>query len=318
MKILFFALLLALFSNKTSVAQLGIEASRETGTSKWVHSDGKSGIKITYAFELQQVRETTLLVNLTIEDKSENIIYNYGSFELTAQNVLNTKELSNLLKRRYFGLFTQYGKSALEKHNSHLNAMVLKIKDTLKTRNHHSFVFQALRMYQTIAKGAKRDIKNTGSINFTVFGGYKNGICSFECEEDMTFNIGDFKRYLIDRKSADINNKGIDYYLGALENETAATLNFSEISDRLTSYFEREGFPIREQPAGDSDVPNARWPQGGECGCCGNYSGNCYFWSKLCLAHDMACQQCQWQACFNGCVPSSCSGNTIAWYWWIL
>jgi hypothetical protein len=31
MKILFFALLLALFSNKTSVAQLGIEASRETG-----------------------------------------------------------------------------------------------------------------------------------------------------------------------------------------------------------------------------------------------------------------------------------------------
>ncbi len=153
--------------------------------------------------------------------------------------------------------------------------------------------------------GAERDTNGSGNVDFTVFGGYENAINSFVCEQEIIINIIDFRNYLINRKQTDKSNVGIDYYLGALQNETAISLNQFEINQKLSFYF----FTTQGRAA---------WPQGGQCGCCGNYSGNCYYWSSACLAHDMACQQCQHSWCFSGCVPSSCSGNTIAWYWWIV
>lgn len=46
---------------------------------------------------------------------------------------------------------------------------------------------------------------------------------------------------------------------------------------------------------------------GGECGCCGNYSGPCYYCSVVCYTHDQTCETCtpRWY-CFSGCVPGSC------------
>lgn len=146
---------------------------------------------------------------------------------------------------------------------------------------------------------------------FTVFGGYINAINPFVCEEDMIFNIVNFRQYLRNRKLTDKNNVGIDYYLGALQNQTSKALNIFQINQRLNAYFIAQ----RQLPTNSIALS---LPQGVECGCCGNYSGTCDFWSSVCLAHDMACQQCQWDLCFAGCVPSSCSGNTIAWYWFLV
>lgn len=112
-----------------------------------------------------------------------------------------------------------------------------------------------------------------------------------------------FKSYLTTLKTTS-TNPGIDYFLEALSNEISDSLNIVEITNRLNTYFNQT---------------TARWPQGGECGCCGNYQGPCLLWSKICLIHDYQCQTCtpKWY-CFKGCVPSSCKGNTISWYWWLI
>lgn len=131
---------------------------------------------------------------------------------------------------------------------------------------------------------------------------YINGINSFSCEEDEYINIPMFKSYLNTLKNTS-TDPGIDYFLGALSNVTTQTLNIVQITSRLNTYF----------------ASRFGWPQGGQCGCCGNYQGPCLFWSKICLIHDYQCQTCtpRWY-CFPGCVASSCSGNTISWYWWTI
>jgi hypothetical protein len=43
--------------------------------------------------------------------------------------------------------------------------------------------------------------------------------------------------------------------------------------------------------------------QGGDCGCCNNYSGPCYFCHLGCYMHDQACEDCGW-----GCGPTCVSG----------
>lgn len=292
----------------------GIQESLEVGASQWVHQNIQNGYTITYDYSLQQNRGTKLTVSLIISDG--RVIVDYGSIELTTENVLSVSELNFMLKSKYSNLFALYGKNSFLAHLGSLNSMVKSVKDTLNSRNEHSFVYQGLRMFQSIFKGALRDINNDGSVNFTLFGGYQNGLNSFECEEDLVFNVADFKSYLNSRKTVDATNVGIDYFLGALNSSTSSVMTFSEIQSKLDVYFDNQNYPSRPSPNGDGSY--SKVPQGGQCGCCGNYSGNCYYWSSVCLAHDMACQQCQWQACFGGCVPGSCSGNTISWYWFLV
>lgn len=277
---------------------------------KWSFTDSQTGIKIDYNFQkIVSMNDTSLKVSITITDKSLKQPINYGSILLNSSNVLNKDSLSNILKALYSSLISTYDYQILSRHSDILNQMIKNIRDTISIRNNHSFVYQGLCMFKSLLAGVKRDGNKDGKINFTVFGGYINAINPFVCEEDIVFNIAKFRKYLSDRKLTDKDNIGIDYYLDALQNETANTLNVFEINQRLSTYFNKNT---------QMSTSSLNFPQGGECGCCGNYSGACYYWNSACLAHDMACQQCQWDLCFGGCVPSSCSGNTIAWYWFIL
>jgi hypothetical protein len=45
--------------------------------------------------------------------------------------------------------------------------------------------------------------------------------------------------------------------------------------------------------------------QGGDCGCCGNYSGLCYFCHLGCYMHDQECEGCGF-GCVPACVPRPC------------
>jgi hypothetical protein len=313
-----FLIVLATLVAINTFAQNRIEPNNYTSSAQWICNILKDNVKLTYSFSLQQTGGTSLNVSLAIQNNTTAEVFDYGTVQFKEETILNKTELQKLLKNKYSELFNRYGRQVLLNHIQYLNFMVSSVRDTLKDKNHYSFVYQALRFFQTVTNASNRDTKNKGEVPFTIFGGYTKSICSFVCEEDMVFNIGDFKRYLVDRKVTDSNNKGIDYYLESLRDVNSDSLRFSEISQLLETYFTNSGVAINPNPMENSDATNARWPQGGECGCCGNYSGNCYFWSRICLAHDMACQRCQWDLCFRGCVPSSCSGNTISWYWWIL
>lgn len=185
---------------------------------QWIHNDEKNVVQITYDFSLNvKDGDSSLSLNLTINDKQENQTFDYGNIILNSKNVLDSNYLSKLLNTKYSTFWKQYGREIILKHSGYLSLMALNVRDTISQRNQHSFVYQGLFMFRSLLNGAKRDTKNNGVINFTVLDSYVLALSSFGCKEEVYINIPDFKNYLEERKKWDKENKGIDYYLGALK-----------------------------------------------------------------------------------------------------
>lgn len=273
----------------------------QTNAQSWTFVDELSNIKLTYTYELKTLeKDSSLNINLSATDILNNFVFDYGSVLLDSKNVLNSYSLGKTLKSKYSEISKIISKQNMVIHHNILNKMIISLKDTLSERNQYSFVFQGLFMYLSILNGANRESQN---LEFTVMDSYKLNLTSFVCQEDVSINIPEFLEYLNERKKWDKENAGIDYYLNTFKVSENISLNMTEITIKLDEYF-------REK--------NEDWPQGGECGCCANYSGPCIRWSQICLAHDMACQRCQYSWCFPGCKPTSCRNNTISWYWFLV
>lgn len=273
------------------------------GTAQWIYVD--NNVKVVYKYDLSYAeKDTSLSTSLTIEDADKNLTINYAAFQFNDQNIRNKEALTELLSGAYKNAAEKYGTTTLLQYAGYVDKMMDQISSTLEDRQLRSLVYQSLCIYHTLSKAPARDKEECGNVSFTIMDSYMNGLTAFSIEEDEFINIPQFKDFL-KKLSQTQDNEGITYYLEALQNETAEVLNVVQITERLQTYF--------------NETKAARWPQGGQCGCCGNYSGPCYYWSKICLLHDYQCQTCtpRWY-CLSGCVPSSCSGNTISWYWWIL
>lgn len=286
-------------SGKKSAASLsGIQAPED----RWIYDNPADGTTLTFTYSLQNDgTDTSLSTSLLLEDHKNGVTIDYGAFELNDGNVRNKEVLGATLLNKYQDLVTNYTTRTLQQYTGHVEKMLTVIADTAKPNIMRSLVFQSLAMYNTLSKGAGRDVRQNGNITFNVYDGYTTGLSSFSVKEDVYIDIPGFKDYLRRQTQP---NEGIEYYLGALENVTDPRLNMLEITMKLQEYFTAHA---------------VLWPRGGQCGCCGNYSGPCYYWSEVCLAHDYACQSCspRW-FCFSGCKPTSCKNNTIPWYYWLL
>jgi hypothetical protein len=273
---------------------------------QWVHTDVSNNIKITYDYsQTTQSTDTSLLLGLQIRDLSTNTIYNYGTISLSTSNVRDSLQLNPMIKQKYVNILDSIGKPLIDSHLRHFNIMIANIRDTIG-RNKNSYVYQGLFMFQSAMNGVNRDPSGSGNIKFSVSGTYILQITSFVVQEDQIINVGDFIDYLNARKVWDTANLGIDYYLGALANTNEDNLNAVQITQLLTNYFAQT-------------QSNGKFPQGNQCGCCGNYVGNCAFWSHWCLLHDRACQSCAYIWCGPQCQPIPCSQTgSVSWYWFVL
>ncbi len=280
------------------------------------YSDFENKINLAYNINKQiNKSDSSLLITLQCIDTENDELIICPSILLHKNNVLNIDSLSLIVKNNYLTLISKYNKGTILRVSNAINRFATKVFDTLSERRQHSFAFQGILIFRTILMGVMRDINYNGAIDFTIFQGYTYAVNGFACEEDIVFNLTDFKKYLQNRKRYDNTNEGIDYYLSALQNDTSDFLNFKEIKVRLQTFFNRNQ---KSQNLSSGRISAFRFPQGAECGCCGNYAGPCYYWSPVCLAHDYACQTCLpvW-FCFGGCVASSCTGNTISWEYWL-
>lgn len=285
-KLLFFCLIL-------------FAAGTQMAFSQWIHRNAGEGIIVKYGVQLNVAnRDTAMVISLKIKDDVLRKTIDYGSISLTPSNVKDTVALNAMLKDKYRTLFRANGRTPVLRHSDFVETMALSIHDTTDAKFQRSYVYQGLLMFSSLLKGARRDVANTGSVNYRVMETFPVVVSGFVCEQDVVINAAEFKAYLRERQPDDPTNGGIQHYLNALE-YLNGNMTMSQIRVQLNNYF-----------------MTSRWPQGGQCGCCGNYSGNCYYWNAGCLAHDMACQRCQHSWCFSGCKPTSCSGNSIAWYWY--
>ncbi len=269
---------------------------------QWVYTD--NNVNVTYTYEINSNNGDTILnTSLSVSDLVIPKTYVLGNFVFKMNNIRNKDSISNILSTQYQILKQQYSLSELINISSSVEKLLIQQVNSLQRDKLRSLVYQALGIYNSLIKGSLRD--NGGSeVIFTPSDSYIVGINTFSCEEEQVINIKKFISYLTTQKSINPNDPGYDYFLNALKNETRPTLNIKELNAKLADYF---------------NSTMGRWPQGGQCGCCGNYTGNCYYWNSICLMHDYQCQTCSpaWY-CGPTCVSSSCSGNTISWYWFLV
>jgi len=134
--------------------------------------------------------------------------------------------------------------------------------------------------------------------------------------EGYQFNPNTLLKYLIQESGQFVAASKIDklvrdefdsYWKKLKENERKQFYNnnltlsmFSTITTRSDSY---DGSPM-DPFCWIYDVRS-----GSDCGCCGNYSGACWYCSWICFVHDYGCQTCNRIECFWGCVPEPCANN---------
>jgi hypothetical protein len=265
------------------------------------YTDPETGITLTYTYSYSNTEtDSTLTTSLVATNSESDPIIDYGTFVLNGGNVKEKDALTAMITSAYGSLFTTYGYSTLQSYAGLVEKMLESISEEAEESDMKNYVFQSLCMFNTLAKAVNRDNARTGSVPFTVGEGYLRDLSSFAVEEDVLIDVDDFKAWLETQREVQPGNEGIDYFTNGLATVTGTqTLKFVNLA--MEDFFEPGGFP-----------------QGTECGCCGNYVGPCAYWSTLCLVHDYTCQNCRpWWYCFRGCKPTSCSGNTISTYWFI-
>jgi hypothetical protein len=258
---------------------------------------------VTYNYQvIPNGGDTILKTSLLFGSMANDLIVNIGNLEFKQNNIRNLDSLAKILTTQYAYLKTTYGKAVLQEYSFMLERMLVLQSETLTQNSQRSLVFQVLCFYHSLLNASLRD-DNT-PMTFTPIESFINGTTSFSCEEEQYINIPAFKAYLTALQPQQPNNVGIGYFLNALKYEQSPVLSILQINKVLIKYFSIAG-------CGGGSC----WPQGSDCGCCGNYQGPCYFWHPICLLHDYMCQNCKprW-FCFSGCIPSDCSGAAISWF----
>ncbi|SMC66302.1 hypothetical protein [Pedobacter africanus] len=131
-----------------------------------------------------------------------------------------------------------------------------------------------------------------------VFEGYNLGLSSFALNEDIIVNKPLLQAIISqDLISASSDNRGLYVFQDVLETMNSSTFTLKDLLAAFDVY--RNSHPELNSFVG-------WWPRGSSHGCCGNYSGACYYWHPICYVHDKICKKCtpSW-FCFSGCVPDA-------------
>ena len=159
-------------------------------------------------------------------------------------------------------------------------------------------VFNAISRHNEISM-----FKSTNSspiVEITAYEGYITGLTPFRAKEDITLNISDFENWLDNYSGSRLLNRDIKY----IKEKINGLQNLS-----LKEYQNLVHEPLNTQRKSNVSSKNVDcwFLCGGDCGCCGNYEGQCYYAHVLCYAHDYLCESCDpgW-FCFSGCQPTPC------------
>ncbi len=134
------------------------------------------------------------------------------------------------------------------------------------------------------------------SYNQDVYEGTVRGLSPFIFNDDIVIIKQSFQSMLSeDLLSYPNDNMGMYVFQEALNNISSSTFTLKDFLSEIDNY--RTLHPELASGAG-------WWPSGSSHGCCGNYSGPCYYWHPICYIHDKLCAKCtpKW-FCLSGCVP---------------
>lgn len=202
-------------------------------------------------------------------------------------------------------LLNQKGVQVSAAEESLLEKLILNIKTSDSDFN--SDLAKSIYYHTAIVKAVKRAIENNATdCNCAPVPLYFTDNSPFLCQQDLGYDVNELLDNLksnpsvIAEKYDSLTIQGVKSFLESKSTETEF-ISFEE------SYIElSNGVPTNEFNDIIDDHIETAWclfGQGSDLGCCGNYSGCCWFATDLCLQHDLACLNCDYSWCFDGCVP---------------
>ena len=180
--------------------------------------------------------------------------------------------------------------------------------------NSSSSLFESFFFHNAIINSIKRSKINGQDCGCTPHPGYFVDKANFWCQEDYLINP---KKYLegIIKSNYKPNSTEIIVvdFLKSVENHEFISIDkLFEVIETKSAFLERIDYVYssemkkiaRTSDDEDDDILRKPCLKGNQWGCCGNYSGCCWYKSIICLAHDYYCQTCtpRW-FCLPGCVP---------------
>lgn len=159
-----------------------------------------------------------------------------------------------------------------------------------------------VNFHNAILNSTIRSNNENSDCNCTVHPGFIVDKTFFNCQEDQFYNVDELSSILSDYADNNVLDIPTSNLITYLQNTSETKIRFD---DYYNFYFPKEDF---QNSITDflQNSPNKRcWlGQGSGHGCCGNYSGCCYYINPICHVHDAMCSDCRpsW-FCLPGCKP---------------
>jgi hypothetical protein len=242
-------------------------------------------------------------LNIDMKFEKNNLIESH-SFSIDVSSKGYRLNISDKLKNYSKELFNNY--SSLEAKL--ISQSITSFLDTYEEPN--DFIKEELQglfyirsMFNAIYRAKESQLFRTdnslSNIEIHSYEGYITGLSPYHAKEDIQLDMNDFQNWLDNYSGSRLPDEDILYIKSKVNGLNTLTL--------------MEYQNIVHKPLGQlNDASNKNSQRcwilcGGDCGCCGNYDGQCYYGHVLCYAHDYLCQSCSpsW-FCFSGCEATPC------------
>jgi hypothetical protein len=243
------------------------------------------------------------------------------------KDINSKKEINKLIEKKANSIKTIYSYETLTKVKNLLQILPEKLFFKLEREDYYNEKNLAIFYHLAIFNSAIRAIDfSKNSCNCGLYSKSLNEKTPFFCSEDKLVDkesilvlLTEISKNISFKNKTFIPNQTILFINNSKKNIFQASdidrVLRKEFNDFLNNKFSKEekkeilnqaGFTTNNKilPL-DPECILYGASTGGDCGCCGNYSGPCYYCHIACYLHDLACEDCGW-GCGWACVPGPC------------
>lgn len=285
-----------------------------------------NNVQLTY--KLNNSNEKIRLVTTLTTDsiKTFFLINKNNKWEIIYGLYANTKDEN--YKNSLNKIIENKGEIVLELNEPLIATVLSELRNTpkllfenLKKEDYYNdaslAIFWHLAIFNTASRAKENNDTNCHCSEYT---DSLNEKMPFFCSEDKLVSKEEVYYLLVNVVSGKefgnkhfIPNKSLKYLENATEHIQASEigsvlkLEFKEFWQKTLTEKERNTFNENISSRGFWDAECFLYDvdSGGDCGCCGNYSGDCNYCHMGCYLHDLACEDCGW-GCGPDCVEGPC------------
>jgi len=264
-------------------------------------------------------------------------------FDIDLQEVIDKKNMNIIIEKHAKTLKKKFDVSTVSRIADILEGLPELLYNELgreEYNNESTFsVFYHLATFNTVRRSFE---SRSRDCQCDINPKYLSGTSPFFCAEDIMvsadwayefiseksavnkfagkqFNPKSSLKYLSNEFGRLVSASKIDKLLREELESFLRKLNEKERQQLMNEHYTLSMVPMLKSGSEGDDYPWWQWLgydpgcllygvfMGGDCGCCGNYSGPCQLCLLICFTHDHDCETCEprWY-CLDGCVPGPC------------